>query len=417
MPRVGSNSLTARILKAAVLVVVLVAALPYAWGPIYHFPKPAVFSGAHFLNPYTGVHGTWQRANLHAHGRAWNGITNGQQPDEEVVQRYHGMGYTVAGISDYERIATLHGVPTMPIYEHGYNIGKHHQLAINAHAVEWFDFLLWQSVSHEQYIIDRVARTADLVAIAHPSLRDAYSRDDMRRLTGYQLMEVVNGPSAVDDVWDAALSAGHPVWALANDDTHDVNDPRRTGVAWNMIDAPTTSTSDVVSALRAGRTYAVARATDAAAAAAPVMPGVPGVMDTSVASVGVADGRLVVTCDGAPATFVFVGQNGNIRKTVKNVVAADYTFDLADTYIRTVIRSRQTTMYLNPVIRYDGVHVPAPAATVDAASTWLLRGTCLFAGATMLVVMRKRRRAPAPASASATATPGRALSGTRQKTA
>ena len=397
--------MTARILKAAVLLVALIAALPYAWGPIYRFPAPAAFSGAHFLNPYTGLHGTWQRANLHAHGRAWSGLTNGQQPDEEVVQRYRGMGYTVAGISDYERIATLHGVATIPIYEHGYNVGKHHQLAIGAHNVEWFDFLLWQTVSHEQYVIDRVARTADLVALAHPSLRDAYSPGDLRQLTGYQLMEVVNGPSAVDGVWDAALSAGHPVWALANDDTHDVNDPRRTGVAWNMIDAATTSTSDVVSALRAGRTYAVARTES----------GVRLQMDTSVTSVGMTDGRLLVTCDGAPSTFVFVGQNGDIRKTVKNVVAADYTFDSADTYIRTVIRSPQTTMYLNPVLRYDGIHVPTPAAAVDAASTWLLRGMCLLAGAATVAMMRKRRRAQAPASAAST--PGRALSSARRKTA
>ncbi len=398
--------MTGRILKVAVLVVLLLAALPYAWGPIYRFPAPTVFTGAHFLNPYTSLHGTWQRANLHAHGRAWNGLTNGQQPDEEVVSHYRGMGYTVAGISDYERIAALHGVATIPLYEHGYNIGKHHQLAIGAHSVEWFDFLLWQSLSHEQYVIDRVARTADLVAIAHPSLRDAYSLSDLRQLTGYQLMEVANGPSTVDDVWDAALSAGHPVWALANDDTHDVNDPRRTGVAWNMIDTPTTSTSDVVSALRAGRTYAVSHAWSEGSAP------VPGEMDTTVASVGMADGRLLVTCEGAPSTFVFVGQNGDIRKTVKNVVAADYTFDSADTYIRTVIRSPQTTLYLNPVLRYDGVHMPAPTAVVDAGSTWLLRGTCLLAGAAILVMLRKRERAPAPAAAD-----DRLLADARRKTA
>jgi hypothetical protein len=385
--------LTGRILKAAALAVLLLAALPYAWGPIYRFPAPAIFTGEHFLNPYTSLHGTWQRANLHAHGRAWSGLTNGQQPDEEVVSRYHGMGYTVAGISDYERIAALHGVATITLYEHGYNIGKHHQLAIGAHSVEWFDFLLWQSVSHEQYVIDRVARTADLVAIAHPSLRDAYSLSDLRQLTGYQLMEVANGPSTVDDVWDAALSAGHPVWALANDDTHDVNDPRRTGVAWNMIDAPTPATSDVVSALRAGRTYAVSHAWNDGSAP------VPGEMDTTVASVGMADGRLLVICEGAPSTFVFVGQNGDVRKTVKNVVTADYTFDSADTNIRTVIRSPQTTMYLNPVLRYDGVHVPTPTAVVDAGGTWLLRATCLLAGAAMLVMVRKRKRAPAPAAA------------------
>jgi hypothetical protein len=135
-------------------------------------------------------------------------------------------------------------------------------------------------------------------------------------------------------------------------------------------------------------------------------------MDTTVASVGMTDGRLLVTCEGAPSTFVFVGQNGDVRKTVKNVVTADYTFDSADTYIRTVIRSPQTTMYLNPVLRYDGVHVPTPIAVVDAGGTWLLRATCLLAGAAMLVMVRKRKRAPAPAAAEE-----RALPDARRKTA
>ena len=75
--------------------------------------------------------------------------------------------------------------------------------AIGAHSVEWFDFLLWQSLSHEQYIIDRVKAKTDLVALAHPATRDAYTPDDLQQLTGYDLIEVVNGPFAGEDVWDA----------------------------------------------------------------------------------------------------------------------------------------------------------------------------------------------------------------------
>ena len=371
--------------KWTVAAVALATALPYAWGPIYHFPAPSVFSGAHFFNPYAELRGTWQRANLHAHGRAWSGITNGQQTDEEVVARYHNLGYSVPGISDYEKIAADHGVQTMPIYEHGYNIGKHHQLAIGAHRVEWFDFLLLQSTSHEQYVIDRVGKGADLVAIAHPSLRDAYSHDDMSKLTGYQLMEVVNGPDAQDGLWDAALSSGHVVWGLANDDTHDVNDPRRTGVAWNMIDAPTSSTADIVDALRAGRAYAVARNANPS-----------GSRDTSVTAIEMNDDRLVVTCAGEPATFEFVGQNGNIHRTVKNALVASYTFSDSDTYIRTVIRSGTTTTYLNPVVRYDGAHIPRPASTVAAGVTWLLRGSCALGSVLAFVALRRRRPAREP---------------------
>ncbi|MGC4081270.1 MAG: hypothetical protein QM736_03930 [Vicinamibacterales bacterium] len=145
---------------------------------------------------------------------------------------------------------------TLPLYEHGFNVGKTHQLAIGAHAVEWFDFPLWQTLSNQQYMIDRVKRRAELVSLNHPSSRGAYDADDMRRLTGYQMIEIVNGPFTAEDVWDAALSAGRAVWAVANDDTHDLRDERRRAAGWNMIDAASPSEADIIAALRGGRSYA-----------------------------------------------------------------------------------------------------------------------------------------------------------------
>jgi hypothetical protein len=138
------------------------------------------------------------------------------------------LGYDVAGVSNYHTIATQPGRDTLPIYEHGYNISKRHQLAIGARKVAWFDFPLWQGLSHEQWIIDQVGATADLVALAHPGVRDSYTEDNLRSLTGYQLLEVVNGPFDAEEPWDWALSSGHAVWGVANDDSHDTTDPRRT---------------------------------------------------------------------------------------------------------------------------------------------------------------------------------------------
>ena len=119
----------------------------------------------------------------------------------------------MAGVSDYQRIAAHHGVSTIPCYEHGYNIGKRHQLAIGAQSVEWFDFPLWQS-TQPRAVRDRpLARRPISSPSRIPRLADAYTLEDLQKLTGYQLIEVVNGPFAVDDVWDAALSSGRAVWA------------------------------------------------------------------------------------------------------------------------------------------------------------------------------------------------------------
>jgi hypothetical protein len=377
-----------RLLKSAGIGLVLVVIGPYVWGPIYRFPEPTPFRGTHFWNPYTRMAGSWQRTNLHAHGHSWVGLTNGQQSDEEVVQRYRDLGYTVPGVSDYQKIAAQHGVATLPIYEHGYNITKRHQLAIGARSVQWFDFLLWQSLSHEQYVINRVKAKTDLVALAHPATRDAYTTEDLQQLTTYDLIEVVNGPFAVEDAWDAALSAGRAVWAVANDDTHDLTDSRRTAAAWNMVDAPTTSTSDVVSALKAGRSYAVLRTGTVESANLTVLN-----------RVDVSQNTLTVSVTGAESTFKFVGQDGAVRKTIKNATAASYTLEPTDTYLRTVITSPQTVLYVNPVLRYNGESLPKPAATVDVASTWALRGgSGLGVGLVWLASARRRRRLQHPVS-------------------
>jgi hypothetical protein len=363
------------ILKRVAAIVFLAAAIPYALAPVYRFPPPRTFRGSALWNPYAHLTGIWQRANLHAHGHAWSGLTNGIQTDDEVVQAYRQRGYSVAGVSDYQWIAAQHGVPTIPLYEHGYNISKEHQLAIGARQVEWLDFPLWTWLNQKQFILNRVARTADLVAINHPGT--AYTEDDLRDLTGYHLMEVVNGPFGFEELWDAALSSGHVIWALANDDIHDLTNLRRLAVAWNMIDSPSPGLSDIVSALRDGRTYAVSLVGEK--------------IDAALTGVDVRDSTLTVSSAGVPATFVFIGQDGTVRKTADQVMHATYAIEARDTYIRTVIRTPNMVMYVNPIVRYDGASLPVLTATVHEPLTWLVRAIILV-GCLVVGLQLWRRR-------------------------
>ena len=350
---------------------------------MYDFPEPRAFSGQALFNPYERLVGTWHRANLHAHGRPWAGLTTGEQTAEELVSAYRGIGYAMPGISDYQHIAAHPGTDTMPIYEHGYNVGKRHQLAVGARGVVWFDFPLWQSVGQQQLIIDLVGKQSDLVAIAHPEGRDAYSTSDMQRLTGYHLLEVVNGPFVGARTWDSALSSGRAVWAIGNDDNHDLHQGRRFGTAWNMIDAAAATSPELVNALRAGRHYAVLREdNDDLQPKRPILTSVT--LDSS---------RLRVSCDCEPSSFEFIGQNGIQKKIVHGVTAAEYVVTDNDTYIRTVVRGPQATMFLNPILRYDGKALPAPAARINLASTWAMRTSVVGAGATLLWLLRRRAQA------------------------
>jgi hypothetical protein len=374
---------------------VTLVGLPYVRSPVYRFPEPRAFHGPQFYNPYAGLEGHWRRANLHAHGRSWGGWTNGDQPNAEVVATYKRLGYDVAGVSNYHSVAAHQGIDTLPLYEHGYNITKRHQLGIGAHHVDWFDFPIWQGLSQQQFVIDRVARSADLVALPHPDTREAYDATNLAHLTGYHLIEVVNGPFESTFPWDAALSTGHPVWALGNDDTHDTTDARRTASAWTMIDAASTSPEDIVSALRAGRSYAVERRGDR-----------HGQMDATLSSVTVdAGGTVSVAIAGAEAVIEFFGQDGAFRATHLGGHSAQYTFTPEDTYLRTVIRTPQTIIFLNPIFRTTREGLQPPVATVDPLSTWMLRlgvVTSLLLAVAVLWPVRLPARAIEPRPVAAT---------------
>lgn len=371
-------------MKRVLLIVVALVVLPYVRSPIYRFPAPTTFSGKYFYNPYAELKGNWLRANFHAHGRAWGGMTSGEQSDEEVVKEYRALGYQVAGISNYQHIS-MPEAASIPIYEHGYNLGKRHQLAIGARSVEWFDFPFLQSTHHQQLILDLLGRTADLVAIAHPSVRRAYSTEDMKHLAGYQLMEVVSGPFADDWPWDVALSSGRPVWGLGNDDSHDLTETRRRAMAWNMVNAATSSEADIIAALRGGHFYSVMRLDDNLTTEL-----------TNIAAIEFKDGTLTLRCTGPIPAYEFFGQGGIIKKTVRDNLTASYTFDESDTYVRVIIWSPRHVFYLNPILRWDGAHLPAPVARINQPATWLMRLSILAVGGLIAAAILRKRPLTAP---------------------
>lgn len=370
-----------RLLIRLVAVATGLVLLPYAWAPVYDFPPPTPFSGSQLWNPYASSRGHWKRANFHAHGHAWFGLTSGEQPSSQVVTRYHELGYDVAAVSNYQLIAAFNGVDTLPVYEHGFNIRKSHQLAIGAHAVEWFDLLLWQSRSNQQYIIDRVHAKADLVVLNHPNTRDAYGESSTRQLTGFDLVEVANGPFTDQDAWDAALSAGRPVWAIGNDDTHDLDDARRMSAAWTMIDAPSADEHDIVEALRNGRSYTVLRTGPLDSA-----------NETTLSSVNVAGQTLTVTLAGTASTVTFIGMDGATRHVQRAATTASYVMTDADPYVRVVVTTPHAELFLNPIIRWDGSRIAKPMATVNGWATWTQRGVAAMFIAMLLTRLWLRRK-------------------------
>lgn len=331
--------------------------------PIYRFPPATAFHGDSLQNPYRQATGTWFKANFHAHAIAWGGATDAKNRREDVEAAYRSLGYDIIGVSDYQALGGPGhgGAGTIPVYEHGYNLMKTHHLVIGAREVSWLDYVLPQNVHQKQFVLDRLSRPGVAVALNHPQFRGGFRRQDMESLTGVALVEVLNHYRQSAGHWDAALSSGRRAWIVGDDDSHDVRDPRETGVFWTMVNAGSPAPGDVVASLKEGRAYGVA--------------GQGGRMTVRLRSVETTGMTVTVLLDTTVERIEFIGQGGVVKAVRRNVAGASYVFGVGDTYIRIQAANARNTLYLNPVLRTDGT--AAPAASIDwfrSILLWLAAG-------------------------------------------
>jgi len=387
----------AKIILWFVLCLLFMILSVYMLCPVYHFPETQPFSGNKIFNPYQEVSGNyWKKCNFHVHSRAWGGITAGSEnSSQKIFGIYHQLGYDHLSISDYMRINTYQSGDShyLPGYEHGFGMGKNHQLIIGAKNVLWFDFPFLQNRHNKQFVLNHLKGRSQLYFIAHPEFNHSYPPDDFRYLTNYDGVEVLNHFRISDRQWDAALSVGHYLPLIADDDGHDISNPNEAGRCFTMIDAPSGNPSQLVASLKAGRTYGVADEKYAGLSyeqKAERFKNIP-----FVKKISINNDSLIVEVSEPASEIRFIGQNGVKKMTIAGSRRAAYFISPADTYIRTeVLCNSGFHLYLNPVFRYSGDQPKAyPLATVDWLWTSVLR--LLFVLIVIIIVSyfkQKRRK-------------------------
>ncbi|MEI7490689.1 MAG: hypothetical protein WCK92_04760 [Bacteroidota bacterium] len=349
-----------------VLLFIVVELILSFWAPVYDFPEPVPFSGDKFFNPYEGLDSSgWRKTNFHFHVREWWGLTAGRNnTPQELYRVYKQLHYDAPEISNYQSISTefKDSAFYIPVYEHGFGIRKKHHMLIGAREVLWFDYSLVQSLSQKQQILNLLRPQSEIVAIAHPDWEGGFSLRDMKYLSNYDMLEVLDNNWRSIPQWDAALSSGHAAWILADDDAHNIEDPYQIQRCATYIHSPILRGDSLVRSLKAGRAYGVEiymgnRWTyDRKAYWAGKIP--------KLRSVSMHGDTLKVSVSGEVFKIMFIGQDGRIRKSVYGDSSMWYRFSPADTYIRTEItffayHAHPTIgpgdiFYLNPVFRYNG---------------------------------------------------------------
>ena len=368
-----------RAMAAIGIALLLVILYVYLSVPTYSFREPKPFSGAYLYNPYQDMQPEqWKKYHFHCHSRKYFGLTNGRKSSEYAIDSvYQALGYDHYGISDYMSI-NPHGsdkVGYIPAYEHGYGLfRKTHQLCIGAERVYWPDFLFVQNLNMKQHTLNKLAECTRFAVPAHASFTKGYQVSDMALLSNYRLLEVVNPYGNAFEHWDMALSNGHRIYAIGDDDTHDITKASEVCHNLTMINTPDFEAEHVYEALDKGLCYAVEfynwyyyplpleqKAKEAHELA----------HLTRAQLVG--DTLFIQTSADMMQEVQFIGQDGKVLKTMDSIAMAFYVIQSEDTYVRTRIDvNGRNFLYLNPVTRHPSpVMEDARLDVVNYSQTYL----------------------------------------------
>lgn len=231
--------------------------------PVYDFRPPRPFSGPDIFNPYITLDtaARWKRANFHTHTRVKGPWPVNECPYDAAYTDsvLRSLGYDIVTFSNHNEITPHPYDSTLQVnvYEQGYSPLKFHKLVFGSPFVKHWDPLLPMLTSQMQFELVRLGRDADFIQINHPYRTVGITSERMALLSGYQLMELDTNISTENEYWDAALSAGHYSFGLANDDLHHPEQHWSTAIRCNFIQTPSGSWADLRDALRKGCFYAM----------------------------------------------------------------------------------------------------------------------------------------------------------------
>lgn len=354
----GILKYTLYIILAFVAIVVAIS----LFRPSYSFDEPKPFHGSYLHNPYKDMNpDNWIQANFHAHTRQFGGLTNGRVNTSEMLDSaYSALGFDYIGISDYNKINYYDSVnPSfIPTYEHGYGIFKIHQLCIGAEKVRLLDYFAFQNLSMKQHTLNRLAKQTRLAIPAHPSfVKNGYLVEDMKYLSNYKLMEVLNGFRISTAHWDTALSNGHLVYLIGNDDSHDVNDITYMGRRFTMINAPENNPEQLMQALENGNAVGVDFSVISDETLEQKMQRIKKNLPY-ITRVELRGDTLLVSASKPFFKIRFIGQDGVELDAQKYKKTGIYVIKQDDNYVRAeLIFNDWTRLYLNPITRHESSEI------------------------------------------------------------
>lgn len=340
--------------------------------PVYNFPNNVKFTGYNWYNPYKNYdNATYYMSNFHGHSKLGIGLLNGRNnTTEDVYKAYSDLGYKYVAISNYHTISEKdknYNFPYIPALEYGINISKSHLLLTGSKERQFLDSILFQNADIIQYKINRIRDNHEIITVAHPDFLRAVSVNEARKLTNYDLMEVVNVYAHSFKQWDAALSNGRPAFMLASDDTHNVFVNTDFGRNITMVPVNTDNMSELYNTLKNGSTYAVSLSHNLAMLdrkeKKKILEKLP-----SLSYIKEERGIVTIKLSEKADKITFISDNGKIINTFMDKDQATVRIAGDSSYVRinAVYENGDINLFFNPLVRsIDSSKPEMPKAEIN----------------------------------------------------
>ena len=327
----------------------------YLLCPHYSFTDPRPFHGEKIVNPYADANfKDVSTANFHAHTKSWGGLTNGKGSSSDVWQRYDSLGHTFHALSQYHKIDSFNKEKQnyVPVYEHGYNLKKTHQLVIGAKRVVWKDYIFPQTLHNKQFILHEMAKdTNNLVVLNHPAVRSGYDVNDLKLLHYYDHIELLNPSAQSFAHWDTALTAGKKIFVVGNDDNHNIFNDNAIGRFTTLIFGAASDSKKMIDRMKKGQSVAV------------WLPQIHNEtleskrskllnLRSLISGISLIDSMLAINLSKPVAEIRVIGHHGKLKLKQRNISSLTFPFSQSDAYVRVELYLEDgTKLYLNPIFR------------------------------------------------------------------
>jgi len=383
-----------KFIAVACIIILSLFILQFVVNTKYSFSEPHPFNGEFIYNPYRNIdYNKWRRAGFHSHTHKFVARQKKSFRIARILDSlYKCYDYNIIGISDYQSINRFENGNKwfVPVYEHGYQYYKNHQLVLNSNKVNWLDFPFPQTLSNKQEVLNQLRKDGgSLVTIVHPIYRKAYSNDDLKYLGNYNCLEIANHDGVFTSSYDTILSHGHPVFIMADDDAHELSNINDISSSFNLVNSDLVKDS-VLKALALGKSIGIKfnissfQTCEEKLTALQKLP--------EINRITFNDDTLSIRLNMPVKAIKFIGQSGKVRKIITDNSKGSCFFSRQDTYLRTEIECYGGSVYfLNPLFRYDGIQFTDYAPVLDTFKTWSLRSV-VFCILPLIVIFWFKRK-------------------------